>query len=426
MPDHQIIAIGGTGQVVLHLYATWYLTGVVQESFRALVVDTDRLIPSLQFLCEFFRDVQAASGTDRASVLPRIDYLHVGREESVTVEELLAGRSLGNAGEFEHSVQAFFSKSDRRQSVREGLFARPALSAVLSPDSLWETLRYIPRSTIGLVCSVIGGTGAGLALPIVSYLQKRPQPRHSLRAVFLGRYFQPNPDTRPDQLEVFQSNEALFEESRRNLVSELDHYALIKPSKMVERHEGEEKKMRHWPWPEEDHPFWCAASALKQILQDTITDIGTGRYYPYVKEDRARAVDKLEQAIARARTATQEEPFTQAARDVFVKLVWGPLCEYVQSYADFLGVDRAEFSLRLQRVLEQLWLPRTDSQYALGLVFPEPRIQRNTSPLELIRCGWEPRPDSVTRETLGGLEDAVRRVAARALFILLRAGGAAR
>ncbi len=426
MAAHEIIAIGGTGQMVLHLYATWYLSGIVPKPFRALVVDTDSLMPSLDFLRRFFEDVRAASGSEKSGDLPEIQYCYVGSEKGGTVEENLAGKALGGAAAFEHSVQAFFAESDRKQSVKEGLFARPALAAVLSPEPLWQKLRYLPaRSTVGLVCSMIGGTGAGLALPILSYLQNQNEARRSIRAAFLRRFFQPDPGTRKDQLEIFQSNEALFEESLRQLVRPLDHFAWIQPRELITRNKEIEKAMRHWPWPEqEDHPYWRAASALKQMLEDTHSDIGTMTPYEYRMESRAQAVDRLEDALSRAEAASGRQPFTQMARDIFVPQVWGPMMQYVNSYADFLAIERPRFAKEVQQALRSLWQPATDADYALRLVFPEPRRRREPPPSELIGCGWQERPDSASREFLGGLEDAVRRVAARALYTLLRSGGA--
>ena len=426
MNAHEIIAIGGTGQMVLHLYATWYLTGFVTKPFRALVVDTDALLPSLACLRRFFDDVQAASGMDKAGELPEIKYVYVGSDKGGTIEENLAGEVLDTSASFVHSVQAFFSEADRKQSVKEGLFARPALAAILSTDPLWEKLRYIPaHSRIGVVCSTIGGTGAGLALPVLSYLQNQSEAKHNLRAVFLGRFFQPDPSTRADQLEIFQSNEALFQVSLNELIRPLEHFAWIKPPNPVERNKELEKAMRHWPWPdEEDHPYWRAASALKQVLEDTHRDIGSRNSYEYSLESRARAVDGLENALARTGAAVRRQAFVQVASDVFVHQVWGPVSRYITSYADFLQVDRAVFAKQVQLAMNGLWQPVTQDDYTLSLVFPKPRKSLEAPPSGLIECGWQERPDSATRERLGGLEDSVRRVAARALYTLLRSGGA--
>jgi hypothetical protein len=423
---HEIIAVGGTGQMVLHLYATWYLSGFVVKPFRALVVDTDPLTPSLDCLRRFFADVRAAAGSEQSGNLPEIEYFYAGSDQGGTVEQNLAGRRLEGSAAFEHSVQAFFAESDRKQSVKEGLFARPALAAVLTTDPLFEKLRYLPpRSTVGLVCSVIGGTGAGLALPILSYLQNQMEARHSLRAVFLRRFFQPDPGTRGDQLEIFQSNEALFEESLRQLLRPLDHFTWIQPGEIITRNKEIEKGMRHWPWPEkEDHPYWRAASALKQMLEDTHSDIGTMMPYEYRPETRAQAADRLEDALSRVEAACRHQPFLQMARDIFVPQVWGPMMQYVNSYADFLGIERTRFAQQVQQELGRRWRPTTHADYALRLVFPEPRRREEPPPSELIRCGWQERPDSASREFLGGQGDAVRRVAARALFTLLRSGGA--
>lgn len=423
---HEIIAIGGTGQMVLHLYATWYLIGGVENPFRALVVDTDAELPSLKFLRKFFSYVQAASGQEKRVELPEMEYLGVGSETGRTVEEELAGRQLADSGDFEDAVQAFFSKTDRKQSVKEGLFARPALSAVLSPVLLWEKLGSLtPPLKIGLVCSTIGGTGAGLTLPIISFLQNQTPGGHSLRAVFLGRFFEPDPNTNPEQRRMFQSNEALFHESRRHLVKRLDHFALIQPAKPVRRNRVLEQQMRHWPWPEkEDHPYWAAASALKQMLTDTTRDIGSDLPYGYTCEASSAYTDRLRNAYGRAESFAKHAPFLQIRRDIFVPQVWSALHAFIASYADYFGADRAEFARLVQDRLRFLWWRTPESDYALSMVLPVPDRKQAAKPSAILNCAWEPRPAGATREILGGLDDAALCVAARALFILLHSGGA--
>jgi len=224
MSIHHIIAIGGSGQMVAHLYANLFLTGFIREPFRLLVVDTDQLSPSLARLADFFEDVRRAAGPQAAPQIAEIEYLRVSSDMAGSVEEILTGGQDIAINEFVHSVQAFFAAEDRKQSVKEGLFARPALSAVLSPSKLWERLRHIPKGArIGVVSSSIGGTGGGLTLPVIAYLQNQRDGNYQIRAVFMGQYFKPDPGVKTDQLETFKSNDAFFHETRRRLLKPLEH-----------------------------------------------------------------------------------------------------------------------------------------------------------------------------------------------------------
>lgn len=426
MPEnrvHQIIAVGGTGQMVLHFYAQLFLTGSLGTPFRALVVDTDRLSVSLEHLKQFLDEARLAAGPHAAAAMPQIEYLPVRRDEPGTVEEVLAGCRLDDSA-FTNALQAFFSAQDRKQSVREGLFARPALSAVLGPDRLWEKLRYLPNgSRVGVVSSMIGGTGAGLTLPILDFLQRQPGAGHELRAVFLGMYFKPDPSVRQDQLDTFRSNLACFDLTRNSMLAPLDHFAVIDGPQIL-RDKSMESSMRQYPWPEtEDHPHWKAVSALKSVLEENVRDQGLGTPYDIRPLERNSLFESMQKALASVGAFCRHRVLSQIAADSFVDHVWGGLPRFLRSYADCMNWERCSFARRLQAELHNLWSPQATSSYGLQHVFPLANPPFRTLPRDIAGCAWKQKPDDVTRDVLGSQADAARRIAALVLYTLLRERG---
>lgn len=422
---HRIIAIGGSGQMALHFYAQLFLTGSISTPFEALVVDTDELTPSLKSLAEFLRDARMAAGQTAGAQIPKIEYLHVGHEDSGTIEERLAGETIDDSLGFRHPLQAFFSAADRKQSVKEGLYSRPALAAVLSPENLFTKLQHIPYdSRICVVASTIGGTGAGLTLPVISFLKQLPGANHQVCAVFMDRYFQPDPGTRKDQIDVFQSNELLFHHSRRELLEPLHYFVTVKPKELIQRDKNAEKHMRHFPWPSQPaHPYWFAASAIHTVLKETTADANTGNSLGVTPLDPNVCSERLHLALARVTACLKHRVFQQVASDTFVDRVWNRLPEFLRSYADALSLDRAAFARGVQAAFDRSWSPAAAVDYGLKHVFPEWDRRSEASPAGIARCQWEKKPGDVTSESLGDRNSAERRVAALALYTLLARGG---
>jgi hypothetical protein len=423
MSIHHIIAIGGSGQMVAHLYANLFLTGFIREPFRLLVVDTDQLSPSLARLADFFEDVRRAAGPQAAPQIPEIEYLRVSSDRAGTVEEALTDNQSIAGTEFEHSIQAFLAEEDRKLSIKDGLFARPALSAILSPSQLWDKLRYIPGGArIGVVSSAIGGTGGGLTLPVIAYLQNQRDRAYQIRAVFLGQFFSPDPGVRTDQLETFKSNDAFFHETRRRLLKPLEHYARI-DGPVIERDKAAESAMRHWAWPETtQHPYWLATSALHGVLTETRRDTHKEEPYPVSPLDRNAAFSTMQAALGRVHSFHGHKAIRNIGQDVLVGQVWMQIPAFLASYADMADPDRPRFASAVQGDFDNLWDPPSATDYGMKHVFPAWN-RRMPPPSASTRCDWKPRPADVTREALGSADDAARRVACLTLFTLLRTGG---
>jgi hypothetical protein len=424
---HYIIAVGGSGQMVLHMYATWHLAGLIDTPFAAYVFDTDGLSPSLHRLQNFFEDIRAACGAAAGSAIPAIHYQKIGARGIGTVEEILAGATLPPQEGFHHPVQAFFARADRHQDVTKGLYARPALSAVLGLGDSLECLRQVPdQSYFSLVASSIGGTGGGISLPILSWLQHKSGAGHKLRAVFLGRYFQADQAVQEAQDDVFHSNDVFFHQSRRNSVRPLDHFAIV-DGPLVQRDRGAEKTMRHWAWPDALHPYWKAASTLHHILLENHRDVGMEEPYECPSMDGPRARKTLVTALGRVEAFLENEVIRRLAQEAFLDAVWGrELPGAVVSYARCLDRRPSEFARAVQEQMARLWSPLAEQDYGLQHVFPREISLPAIPPREIIRCDWLRKPEDLRADELGVQESADRRVASLFLYTLLCRGGQSR
>ncbi len=426
MPQNVIISVGGTGQMILHYYSCLYLIGYFRESFRALVVDTDNLIPSLDFLGRFFDDVRRALGRRGDSDVPSVDYLRLEAPEAGSVGELLSGRDL-NSDAFIHPAQAFFSQDDLRQRIREGLFVRPALSSLLRMQPLWEHLRHIPTgSKICIAGSCVGGTGAGLILPIRDCLEEVPGGSFSIRAVILGQFFQPGPGKTVD-IDRVRSNEAVFRLALQNATTSFDYYATpgVAP---LEADRLPPKEMRHSPWPGPEDardPYWAGSMAVDQVLQENKRDKKSPEPLQITPVEPARAVELAEAAMARVRQFIHHRILNQIGMEAFPERVWQGLARTLITYSHGLGWDPVEFGRSLQDELQSRWAPVKPTDYGLSDVFPNPSKPPAVRPLDIIGCAWPEKPNDVSRDTIRSSDTAKQSVSALMLYTLLRGGSAA-
>ena len=175
-PLHLIIGVGGSGQMILHYYSQLFVLGLVSTPFKAIVVDTDQTMHSLTFLRKFWADCRLALG-DKGCV-PTIGEVSTGQLDfDTSVRERLGYFQHSDDSRYEDPAQAFFSNDALGQSVAEGLFARPCLSAVIGLEEVQEGISSAVRAIkepcrVVLVHSTIGGTGPGLALAALLELQE--------------------------------------------------------------------------------------------------------------------------------------------------------------------------------------------------------------------------------------------------------------
>ena len=269
-----IVAIGGTGQLVLHYYAQLYQIGSVPDAFHAVVIDSDKLMGSLETLGRFWEMARLAHPEPLS--VPQLDYLPVAQNVQGQVLRVVAGADLSTSSAA-HPAEAFFDSISLEQDVKEGLYARPALSAIMQTD--WgrfplATLTGFQRALV--VTSLIGGTGGGLIAPLLNQLASRirkaaaiEQPR--LRAVFFGEYFQlkSNAPVR-DASTRYASNKLLVARCLKEMApNELEHFIFIEPKTPVDRETAKESSAVNLPWPSETHPLWMGLSSLEELRTNT-------------------------------------------------------------------------------------------------------------------------------------------------------------
>jgi len=432
-----LIAIGGSGQIVLHHYLQLHLIGFVQDRFDAYVLDSDQPIASLPWLSRFLDDVQEALGpqaTKEQVPSLRLIELEPGRP-GASVDQILTQEEIPPQPGFHHPAQAFFSRETLLQDVRSGLFGRPALSAVMA---LGSALRQIdpgrlPRDAkIVMICSCIGGTGAGLAIPLLWYLAKTPGTQFQLRAVLLGDYFVPRSrEAVGDDVARFRSNRTAFLRALQQSVGQLQAFAYIEEPKMPERDPQREQRADRLPWSAPDLPYWQAAAATEFLLRESITAVAeefsdrcvdAATYKPSLKHEPALA--RLSRSLGCLNSMIWHKALIRLGREAFLRTVWGdPLTESLKRFwtltkAADAALDPVDFLDRVHGQMQALWDPGR-GQYALSRVFPECALQK-VLPETIRQVRWPVLPEATGVEPFRDPQGATRRVASAYVYAALR------
>lgn len=438
-----IIAVGGTGQVVLRYYVMLHLGGVIKEPFHAVIVDTDTLNRGLEIAKDFFQwlRVGAEAHNGLGGDIPTLEFVRVETEGSNRVSQALTGQLCADLPR-DDPIRALFDLKALSQDIGRGLFGIPALSSVLTGNWLKEENLHLPGpqapdATGAVVASLIGGTGGGLLTPLVDQVLaaiKNKQTQMKLRGVLFGEYF--TADTAIVPREVHQSNLKMTSRSLEEIKGALDYFTVIgntAQERMGDRRHQQEKAGRPI-WPDKDtHPHWLGVRALFHLLKEhtaqqtpefTDREIETdeldgGR----VNLDTART--RIEEALGRANALAGKQPVTRMAADPLAAVVWGRALTGLlegpwEVAADRLGRDAEVvkgFPHRVQEKIRHFW----EGENGLEKIFPDTLEPQRTQPMALKRAGW-PRFDRtrLDMELFGGQESAVLRPAATLLFTALR------
>lgn len=441
----KIICLGGTGQMVLHYYLQLYLLGLIEHRFDAVVIDTDDVIDSLELMKRFFADLQYGNGPDQALGIevPTITTVRVGKIQAGTALQRLSDSSDEAATRY-HPARAFFDSETLAQDLKEGLFARPALSSVLSIGDVASGLAISDNATVAVVGSVIGGTGGGLIAPVIDELVWRAREANAtvkVRAILFGRYFTPDPGRIDGSERRFYSNESLVLRSFGEALAEggIERYHILRRAGDTdERKPDQEKRGVHLAWPDPTDergsriPFWEGAQALEYLLTDTVMERRVSFEDREVSEFKAplpvsSALQQLRKSLQVARHLVERKVALRMPREPWLGTIWGD--ELPKLYAHYWGLaaqaagsqERAgEFAAELQRALDLLWDGRKDEP-GLRQVFPDlprsPRIRPGT----YAKLKWPRSQDAVrNRSKFDSLETTARRAAATLLFWCLR------
>ena len=424
-----IIAVGGTGQLVLHYYAQLFQVGAISDPFDAVVLDSDALMPSLERFRTFWQDAKLAH-PDESSV-PQLEYIAVAEGIAGRIENVLAGQPLPHAPQV-HPVEAFFDSESLKQQVNEGLFARPALSSVMRTE--WDRLplpSFAGVQRVITVGSTIGGTGGGLMAPLMNELAARLRAvgtdRPRLCAVLFGQYFKVeglNQLVR-DARDRYPSNKLFVARTLQELAPpELEHFIFVEPTNPVERDTAKERSPINMLLPDGAHPIWEGISALEevrtnttwpsaQLFEDKECRISSGR-------SQSRDLTTLNQRTAVATALSEKSVITNLLGEVWFDRFYGRALPTIVSRAysvarrhPVLGISSVrKFADLVQQEYDHTWTE-------LKAVFP---LSTSRANLPEIRdtdwAGLRTQVPELTQSAAGLL----RLVSANILYSALRGG----
>jgi hypothetical protein len=442
---YKIISVGGTGQMVLHYYLQLYLLGVVKEEVDVVIIDSDDILPSIHAVRSFLSELQYSGQTNESLgkvMVPTINTIRVKPTGGDTALEVLTGSKNWKRTDA-HPVYTFFNNDSLRQELKQGLFARPALSSVLTQEIFQsESLRPDPNSTVIIVGAVTGGTGGGLTAPMLdairTFIERETVQNVKVRAVLFGEYFRPQEGLIRDAVPRFQSNQMMVLRSFRDAEAAegLHSYSIVGGPGFnadFERKTESEKGGKNIPWPnDESNPFWQGAVALEHLLRDTATERATkfedreaGNLSTYFSLPGAEL--RLRKTVSMVRMLNKKNAMLRLCNDPWSRWIWGEGPVEIASHYWSIAATReggkelvSDFPKELQRAFETLW--RGDGKI-LGLqdVFPNVTRTERMRPGMMSDIRW-PRvtEGKWARELFDDKKKAAKRAAATLLFWTLR------
>lgn len=435
---YKLICVGGTGQMVLHYYLQLYLLGLVKHPFEAVVIDTDHVSASISSTQQFFDDLRYGSdpgeGVQKTPVAI-ITTPEVPAPSNDRVVSALTGRDEIR----EHAVRAFFNEDTLVQTVSQGLYARPALSSVMSNQVFVDSsLTPVKDSSLVFVGSVIGGTSGGILAPLVDAVQTRQRLNNltgvKMRAVLFGQYFMPDDNIIPNAVQRFNSNQVFVLNSISEALRQLSSYIIVGGTEAATRTRDPNLESKAWrlPWPAEGDPYWQGVQAAEYLLNDTVISEAV--------EFRAKEqeVDKFELPIERAKAdQARKQRFSlterlvrrkvvkRLAHDPFAVPIWGrKLTDLIASFWKIAnkaqaGKVRTDFPELLQDKMEMLW-NGTEKRLGLRNLFPQTPLE-SVAPGVIAEVEWPEVEESKMLQTLFGSPEVVaQRAAASILFAALQ------
>jgi hypothetical protein len=435
---YKLICVGGTGQMVLHYYLQLYLLGLIKHPFEAVVIDTDDVIASIDSARLFFGDLQFGADTVDGVQQEPISIITTPRVPAPATDKVITALTGRQEHEIhEHPVRAFFNDDTLVQTVNQGLYARPALSSVMSnrvfSDSALTPMR---DSSLVFVGSVIGGTSGGILAPLVDAVQTRQILNMvtgvKMRAVLFGRYFIPDDNIIPKAVQRFNSNQVFVLSSVREALTQLHSYFIIGGTRVADRKRDPnlEKSAVQLPWPDTDDPYWEGVQAVEYLLTDVVIPQTSNFREKEVEDfkppiDRARADEIRKQRFSLVDRLVRRKVVKRLAADPFAVPIWGNrLTDLLAKFWNIAnkaqsGKLKSDFPDMVQDSLERLWIG-TDERLGLRSFFPETRSE-SVSPATIAAVNWPTADMSKALPTLFGSPQVVaQRAAATILFTALQ------
>ncbi len=439
-----IIAIGGTGQLVLHYYLLQYFAGIIDSSIRAIVLDTDKLLESLKKMKEFFEYLQYGQEAYQAlgTSIPVIDYYHLEIPKAGdNLFELVTDQSLSSRRQDQfYAVQAFYTTESLAQPIAEGIYARPAIASLIQHmilEKLTE-LNLHHDERIVVVGSVLGGTGGGFIGPVIDkvndILQKHTGKGRQIRAVLFGQYFHPEEGSNITS-ERLQSNEILTLYTFKEFNLPLHSYILIRAlgDDRISRNSLAEKEARNLPLPDRhNHPIWRGVLALHYLLEerqeatkeDFLDRDRSNINFNFPELSLPKIRDKLSRGIQAVEKLIKYKLLECIADEPVPRSHWGDRLTMFLSHFWKIALQENEieahsFINRVQQQLSQWWNKRRDD-YSLYHVLPDVPTTK-IKPYHLIQADWPlPEENKLNRRLFKSFDEIVKRTAVNILFWTLK------
>lgn len=442
--NYKIVSVGGTGQMVMHYYLQLHLLGIIKHDFDLVVIDSDEILSSINVVQSFLKDLQYGSQADEGlgkTRIPTVETISVKPVRGDSAHEVLTGEKTWKKAS-PHPAHAFFNQDTLRQNLKQGLFARPALSSVLSPEVFIEgALKPRADSMVILVGAVTGGTGGGLTAPILDairvFARREGTPNVKIRAVLFGEYFRPQAGKIQDDVLRFQSNQTMVLRSicEAEASDDLHSYHIVGGPGFkgdFERQVDKEKEGKNLPWPkQESDPFWLGVQALEYLLTDTTSEKRDKFEQREVAKFNSNLTLKsaqlrLRKGVEMVAMLRKKSALTRMCRDPWARWVWGEGLTDIVSHYWNIAVNKeggkeavTDFPRECQRALESIWRGE-GANPGLQDIFPHPPHHR-MRPGKMARIRWPRATEtSLERDLFGDSQETARRAAAAILYWTLR------
>lgn len=438
--SYKLVCVGGTGQMVLHYYLQLYLLGVIRHEFDVVVIDSDEIIPSVKIVQDLLKGLQYGSlkneGFGRTSI-PVIESIWAKPTSGDTALEALTGQKNWKETTT-HSAHAYFDKDTLSQNLKQGLFARPALSTVLSQELFTNKhLAPDPNSTVIIVGAVTGGTGGGLTAPVLDAIRMFTRVQKienvKIRAVLFGEYFRPLPGLIDNDAVRFQSNQTMvlrsFSEAEAS--EDLHSYCIVGGPGFnadFERQPASEKSGKNITWPKnEANPFWQGIQALEYLFTDSamqkVTNFGGREVQTFAPQfSLAAAQLRLRKSVQMIRMLIDKRAVIRLCEDPWSRWIWGShLVEIVSHFWNIAATKEGGkeavrgFPEEVSNGLNDLWRGE-GKELGLQDIFPIVSEPERMRPGKMARIRWPAARQGVLESKLF---DDSKEVARRAATILL-------
>jgi hypothetical protein len=217
-----LIALGGTGQEVAHFYLEATILGLANTAQRVasvVIIDQDTFAPSLRALADLCNAITSVGAPRVPTVRLVTPFLFENNDASVA--EVLTGSKTAQLAR-NAPIRAFYATQRTGaaildQPLKEGFYYKPSMAVVLDSYHRARIDQYLhftdDRAVV--VGSLLGGTGAGLLVPVLDRLDAEHK---TAVGILFDRWFPMDSIT---EAEKRTKQAALYDSNRAGVLSML-------------------------------------------------------------------------------------------------------------------------------------------------------------------------------------------------------------